>query len=153
MLAIILMIKQILIFLTQKIVFGKRVEKSKARPLEWSANSSIKKNVERVSKVLKSSKHHNIWVQMKEHLNIQYLLFKYLVFFPFLCFILAIRYFKTKHVNLSFIFSFFFFFFPNVILQLSIIFQSIKYHLWMRVKDFFFIKMNFFKKCHSFALI
>ena len=110
MLAIILMIKQMLIFLTQKIVFGKRVEKSKARPLEWSANSSIKKNVERVSKVLKSSKHHNIWVQMKEHLNIQYLLFKYLVFFPFLCFILAIRYFKTKHVNLSFIFSFFFFF-------------------------------------------
>ena len=109
MLAIILMIKQILIFLTQKIVFGKRVEKSKARPLEWSANSSIKKNVERVSKVLKSSKHHNIWIQMKEHLNIQYLLFKYLVFFPFLCFILAIRYFKIKHVNLSFIFSFFFF--------------------------------------------
>ena len=109
MLAIILMIKQMLIFLTQKIVFGKRVEKSKARPLEWSANSSIKKNVERVSKVLKSSKHHNIWVQMKEHLNIQYLLFKYLVFFPFLCFILAIRYFKIKHVNLSFIFSFFFF--------------------------------------------
>ena len=46
---------------------------------------------------------------MKEHLNIQYLLFKYLVFFPFLCFILAIRYFKIKHVNLSFIFSFFFF--------------------------------------------
>ena len=109
MLAIILMIKQILIFLTQKIIFGKRVEKSKARPLEWSANSSIKKNVERVSKVLKSSKYHNIWVQMKEHLNIQYLLFKYLVFFPFLCFILAIRYFKIKHVNLSFIFSFFFF--------------------------------------------
>ena len=132
MLAIILMIKQILIFLTQKIVFAKRVKKSKARPLEWSASPSIKKNVVRVSKVLKSSKHHNIWVQMKEHLNIQYLLFKYLVFFPFLCF---------------------FFFLPNVIHQLSIIFQSIKYHLRMRVKDFFFIKMNFFKKCHSFALI
>ena len=127
MLAIILMIKQMLIFLTQKIVFGKQVEKSKARPLEWSANSSIKKNVERVSKVLKSSKHHNIWVQMKEHLNIQYLLFKYLVFFPFLCFILAIRYFKIKHVNLSFIFSFFFFFFAEC--DTSIIHNIPKYKI------------------------
>ena len=31
---------------------------------------SFKKNVERVSKVLKSSKQHNIWPQMKEHLSI-----------------------------------------------------------------------------------
>ena len=40
---------------------------------------TFKKNVERVSKVLKCSKHHNIWFQMKEHLNIQCSLFKYLV--------------------------------------------------------------------------
>ena len=42
---------------------------------------TFKKNVERVSKVLKSSKHHNIWFQMKEHLNIQCSRLKYLVFF------------------------------------------------------------------------
>ena len=41
---------------------------------------TFKKNVERVSKVLKSSKHHNIWFQMKERLNIQCFRFKYLVF-------------------------------------------------------------------------
>ena len=34
----------------------------------------------RVSKVLKSSKYQNIRVQMKENLNIKFLLFKYLVF-------------------------------------------------------------------------
>ena len=42
---------------------------------------TFKKNMERVSKVLKSSKHRNIWFQMKEHLNIQCSRFKYLVFF------------------------------------------------------------------------
>ena len=42
---------------------------------------TFKKNVERVSKVLKSSKHYNIWFQRKEHLNIQCSRFKYLVFF------------------------------------------------------------------------
>ena len=40
---------------------------------------TFKKNVERVSKVLKCSKHQNISFQMKEHLNIQCSLFKYLV--------------------------------------------------------------------------
>ena len=40
-------------------------------------------NLHRVSKALKSSKHQNTWFQMKEHLNIQHLLFKYLVFFLF----------------------------------------------------------------------
>ena len=42
---------------------------------------TFKKNVERVSKVVKCSKHHNLWLQMKEHLNIQCSQFKYLVFF------------------------------------------------------------------------
>ena len=32
---------------------------------------TFNKNVDRVSKVLKSSMHQNIWFQMKEHLNIQ----------------------------------------------------------------------------------
>ena len=44
---------------------------------------TFKKNVERVSKVLRCSKHHNIWFQMKERLNIQCSLFKYLVFLLF----------------------------------------------------------------------
>ena len=45
---------------------------------------AFKKNVDRVSKVLKSSKPHpQYMVSMKEHLNIQHLLFKYLVFFLF----------------------------------------------------------------------
>ena len=38
---------------------------------------TFKKNMDRVSKVLKSSKHHNIWFQMKEHLNIPYLFIQY----------------------------------------------------------------------------
>ena len=46
---------------------------------------AFKKNVDRVSKVLKSSKPHpQYMVSMKEHLNIQHLLFKYLVFFFFM---------------------------------------------------------------------
>ena len=44
---------------------------------------TLRENMERVSKVLKSIKHHNIWFQIKENLNIQYFLFKYLVFFFF----------------------------------------------------------------------
>ena len=44
---------------------------------------TFEKNVERISKDLKSSKHHNTWFQMKEHLNIQCFRFKYLVFFLF----------------------------------------------------------------------
>ena len=44
---------------------------------------TFKQNVERVSKILKCSKHHNILFQMKERLNIQCSLFKYLVFLLF----------------------------------------------------------------------
>ena len=44
---------------------------------------TFKKNVDRVSKVLKSGKHHDVWFQMKKHLTIQNLLFKYLVCFLF----------------------------------------------------------------------
>ena len=39
---------------------------------------TFKKNMDIISKVLKSSNHHNIvWFQMKEHLNIQYLFIQY----------------------------------------------------------------------------
>ena len=50
MLTMILMIRQMLILLGHKHVFGKQEEWNKARPLEWSANSSLNKYVERVSK-------------------------------------------------------------------------------------------------------
>ena len=89
--------------------------------MEWSANSSLKKNVKRVSKVLKWSKHHNIWVQIKENLNIQFLLFKYLVFFHI-----------YGRLNFSYQILHSFFLFPfvvNVIFKLSTIFESIKYEL------------------------
>ena len=59
------------------------VEEIKYLLLHNFLNCTFKKNVDRVSKVLKFSKHHNIWFQMKDHLNIQYLLFKCLVFFFF----------------------------------------------------------------------
>ena len=68
--------------------------------------------------------------------------FKYLMLsiqifdiFPFLSFILAIRYFKIKSANLLFIF---FSVVLNVVLKLSWTFESIKYHLWMRLKVFFY---------------
>ena len=47
---------------------------------------TFKKNAERVSKDLKSSKHHNIRFQMKEHLNIQCSLFKYFPLFSIFMF-------------------------------------------------------------------
>ena len=57
-------------------------KRNEAKLVRWSDQQiQVLKNVKRVSKVLKSSKHHNIWVQMKENLNIQLLLIKYLVFF------------------------------------------------------------------------
>ena len=60
-------------------------------------------------KDLESSKQHSIWIQIKEYLNIQYLIFKYLTVFHFFIFPLAIRPFenKIKNVNLLSIFSFF----------------------------------------------
>ena len=59
---------------------------------------TFKKNMDRVSKVLKSSKHRNIWFQVKEHLNIQHLFIQYLFN------ILDIRYFKIKDASFFFIF-------------------------------------------------
>ena len=84
--------------------------------------------------------------------------FKYSIFtiqifniFSFLCFILAVRYFKIKNANFSY---FLFSFGLNLIIKLSRIFESIKYHLRMRVKDFFYYCDNFFfLKLRSFSII
>ena len=51
-------------------VFASRVEAIMYLLLHNLPVFTRQKNLERVSKVLKSSKHHNIWFQMKEHLNI-----------------------------------------------------------------------------------
>ena len=41
----------------------------------------------------------------------------------------------------------------NVLLRLSRIFESVKYHLEMRVKDFFYCYNKFFEKRRSFGMI
>ena len=57
-------------------------ERNKSKLVRWSDHQiQVLRKMWRISKVLKSSKYQNIWFQMKENLNIQYLLFKYLVFF------------------------------------------------------------------------
>ena len=94
---------------------------------------TFKKNVERVSKVLKCSKHHNIWFQMKEHLNIQCSLFKYLVS---LLFYVSFWLSDTSKSKTQTFYSVFFVVVLNVILKLSRTFGSIRYHLWMRLKAF-----------------
>ena len=97
-------------------------KRNEAKLVRWSDQQiQVLKNVKRVSKVLKSSKHHNIWVQIKEKLNIQFLLFKYLVFFL----IYTSFSFSYQILHSFFLFSFVL----NVILRLSRIFESIKYHL------------------------
>ena len=78
-----------------------RVEAIRYLLLHNLLSCTFKKNMDRVSKVLKSSKHRNIWFQMKEHLNIQHLFTQYLFN------ILAIRYFKIKDASFLFIFFFF----------------------------------------------
>ena len=122
MLAIIVIIKEMLILLT-KIFLSSESERNKAKIVCWSDQQIqvFKKNVKRVSKVLKSSKHHNIWVQIKEKLNIQFLLFKYLIF----CLIYTSFSFRCQILHSFFIFSFVL----NIILRLSRIFESVKYHL------------------------
>ena len=79
--------------------------------------------------------------------------FKYLMLsiqifdiFPFLSFILAIRYFKIKNANLLFIF---FSVVVNVILRLSRTFESVKHHLWMRLKFFFYYDDFCKKRCYD----
>ena len=94
---------------------------------------TFKQNVERVSKVLKCSKHHNIWFQMKERLNIQCSLFKYLVF---LLFYVSFWLSDTSKSKTQTFYSVFFVVVLNVILKLSRTFGSIRYHLWMRLKAF-----------------
>ena len=79
--------------------------------------------MDRISKVLRSSKRHNIWFQIKEHLNIQYLFIQYFSY-------------QVLQNQKGQPFIHFFSFVLNVILELSRIFGSIKYHLRMRVKDF-----------------
>ena len=87
---------------------------------------TFKQNVERVSKVLKCSKHHNIWFQMKERLNIQCSLFKYLVF---LLFYVSFWLSDTSKSKTQTFYSVFFVVVLNVILKLSRTFGSIRYHL------------------------
>ena len=88
------------------------------------------KNMDKISKVLKSSKHHNIiWFQMKEHLNIQYLFIQYFSY-------------QVLWNQKGQPFIHFFSFVLNVILKLSRIFGSIKYHLRMRVKDFLSLRLE-----------
>ena len=55
---------------------------------EWSANSSLWKHLDRLSKNLESWKQHSAWIQIKVYLNIQYIIIKYLtiVFFSIFSF-------------------------------------------------------------------
>ena len=73
---------------------------------------------------------------MKENLNIQFLLFKYVVFFL----IYASFTFSYQILHSLFLFSFLL----NVIIRLFRIFESTKYHLWMSMKGFIIITTNFF---------
>ena len=85
--SVILIIKQMLIVLTQNhaCLWDTRGIKQSytVGVISKFKSQEICRNSKGVSKVLSSTKHHSIWVQMKEYLNIQYLLFKYLVFFLF----------------------------------------------------------------------
>ena len=69
----------------QKLLTQKHDCLRKAREIKQTYTVEVisKLKVERVSNVLKSSKHYKIWFQMKEHLNIQNLLFEYSMFFLF----------------------------------------------------------------------
>ena len=92
--------------------------------------------MERVSKALKSSKHPNMWVQMKEKLNIRFLLFKYLVFF-----LVYASFDFGYHILHSF---FVFYFVLNVTLRLFRIFESIYFKL-VNARKRCFITINCFK--------
>ena len=84
---------------------------------------TFKKNVDRVSKVLKSSRHHNRWFEMKEHLNIQDLFIQYFSY-------------QVLQSQKRQPFIHFFSFVLHVTLKLSRIFGSTKQHLRMGVKYF-----------------
>ena len=104
-------------------MFAICVEVFKNLSLNNLLDCTFKKNMDRIFKVLRSSKRHNIWFQIKEHLNIQYLFIQYFSY-------------QVLQNQKGQPFIHFFSFVLNVILKLSRIFGSIKYHLRMRVKDF-----------------
>ena len=105
------------------------VEASKYLLLHNSLECTFKKNVYRVSKVLKSSKHHNIWIY-----------YSIIYYFSFFMFHFSYQLLQNQKCQA---FIHFCSFVLNVILKLTRTFGSIKYHLRMRVKDFFLLRWIF----------
>ena len=98
-LTMILVMKQMLILL----VFQKQEEQSRVRPLEWSANSNLKKRVERVSKHLQSRKLPSIGLNK---IIIKYAIFNIQISNIIFLFIFFFKKIKCQPLFHSFFFSF-----------------------------------------------